>query len=138
MLTAKQEKFCRLMASGKGQTEAYRLSYNCENMKPETVNNNGYILMQKSEIKARIKELQEELKEKTKITVEKMIEELKEIEELARQPIHGRDKNNYDLTNWIKVKQEINKLVGLYAPTKTEIIERITIDDVISEISSKQ
>lgn len=134
-LTAKQEHFCRLMSEGKDQTTAYREAYNTENMKPETVWNSAYKLMQNGEVAARIKAMQAILQEKSQLTVEKLLEELDEIEKLAKQPIHGKDSNNYDLTNWIKIKSEKAKLLGLYAPTKTDT----TIKDVdkSAEIEAK-
>ena len=36
-LTAKQDKFARLVAEGKTQADAYREAYNASNMKPETI-----------------------------------------------------------------------------------------------------
>jgi phage terminase small subunit len=119
-LTAKQELFCRLMSEGKRQSEAYKMAYNCEKMLPATIDNNAYMLSKKSEIVARIKELQEELQQKSQLTVEKLLQELDEIEELAKQPIHGKNQSDYDLTNWIKIKAEKAKLLGLYAPVKTD------------------
>ena len=119
-LTAKQELFCRLMSEGKDQTSAYREAYNTENMKPETVWNSAYKLMQNGDVTARIKAMQKELQQKSQLTVEKLLQELDEIEELAKQPIHGKNQSDYDLTNWIKIKTEKAKLLGLYAPVKTD------------------
>ena len=42
-----------------------------------------------------------------------------EIEEIAKQPLHGKFSDR-DLSNWIKAKSEIAKLLGLYAPTKVD------------------
>ena len=36
-LTSKQEKFAQTIASGKSQSEAYRMAYNADNMKEETI-----------------------------------------------------------------------------------------------------
>lgn len=120
MLTAKQEKFAQIVASGKSQTEAYRASYNIEKMQESTVHNEAYLLMQNQEVAKRIKEIQANMQKKAEITALTLIEELKEIEALAKQPIHGKEMNSYDLTNWIKVKQEVAKLLGLYAPEKRD------------------
>ena len=43
-LTIKQEKFCNLYIELGNASEAYRQSYNCEKMKPESVNNKAYEL----------------------------------------------------------------------------------------------
>jgi phage terminase small subunit len=119
-LTAKQEKFCQLVASGKGQSEAYRGSYNVENMQDDTINNNAYKLMQNNDITTRIKQIQDEMAEAMKITVFSEVADLKKIEEIASQAIHGKYQNSYDLANWINAKKEIAKLLGLYAPTKVD------------------
>lgn len=131
-LTAKQEKFCQLVASGKGQSDAYRGSYNAENMSDQAIYVEAYELMQSPDIALRIKEIQSSMQKKAEITALKLVEELKEIEELAKQPIHGKDLNNYDLTNWIKVKQEVAKLLGLYAPTKSVVDQKTDLTENIT------
>jgi len=60
-LTPKQITFCDAIVRGKSQTEAYKEAYNCDNMKDSTIHNNAYMLMQRSEIKERIKELKAKL-----------------------------------------------------------------------------
>jgi len=60
-LTPKQITFCDAIVRGKSQTEAYKEAYNCDNMKDSTIHNNAYMLMQRSEIKERIKELRQSL-----------------------------------------------------------------------------
>lgn len=67
-----------------------------------------------------LQEIEEKAQEKYEYTIEKLVKELDEIEELAKKPIHGKNQNNYDLTNWLKIKSEKAKIFGLYAPTKTE------------------
>jgi len=119
-LTAKQEKFCQLVASGKGQSDAYRGSYNAENMSDQAIYVEAYESMQNPDIALRIKEIQDEMAEAIKITVFSEVADLKKIEELASKAIHGKYQNSYDLSNWINAKKEVAKLLGLYAPTKTQ------------------
>ena len=64
-LTPKQEKFCQLIFEGKKQNEAYRGAYNCTKHRSTTVNNNAYMLLQNSDIIARIAELRAKLTENT-------------------------------------------------------------------------
>ena len=84
-LTAKEEKFCVEVASGvddKGfpisQSEAYRRSYNAENMKYESVNEKASVLMAKDKIKSRVQELRGEVAKKAMITVETLLDELEQ------------------------------------------------------------
>ena len=68
--------------------------------------------------------LEGKAQENHEYTVEKLVKELDEIEELAKKPIHGKNQNNYDLTNWLKIKSEKAKLFGLYAPSKTDVTSK--------------
>lgn len=56
-LTQKRENFCLKYVETGNASEAYRLAYSAERMKPETINNNAYKLLQDNEIKTRIEEL---------------------------------------------------------------------------------
>lgn len=121
MLTPKRDKFARFIAEGKDRLEAYDLAGFSQEQKPATRSNNAYMLMNNSEVIARIAEYKEEFAKLHKITYLSMIEELRKVEELALKPIHGRDKDSIDLTNLIKVKQEIIKVAGVAAPIKKEL-----------------
>lgn len=50
--------FCREYVKLGDASAAYRKAYRTENMKPETINNNAYMLLKNSDIKARVSELQ--------------------------------------------------------------------------------
>ncbi len=56
-LTAKQLKFAQLIVSGMKQIDAYKGAYNTASMKPATIVNSAYKLMQNGDIVARIEEL---------------------------------------------------------------------------------
>ena len=60
-LTAKQESFAQAIVDGLNQSDAYRHAYETGNMKPETVWNNAYMLMQDSEVSARIQALRDQV-----------------------------------------------------------------------------
>ena len=64
MLTPKQEQYCKNRAIKRmSQRKAYIDAFpSAKNWKPETVDNKAYILERESEILARIKELQDDLK----------------------------------------------------------------------------
>lgn len=56
-LTVKQEAFCLAYLKTGNASEAYRLSYNAENMKPETIHVKACDLMKNDKVAARLKEL---------------------------------------------------------------------------------
>jgi len=78
-LTIKQEKFCHAYMETGNASEAYRQSYNCGNMKPETINRRAKDLTDHSKIKARMQFLQDELKHTSDITKERILFELEAI-----------------------------------------------------------
>ena len=75
-LTIKQEKFCNLYIELGNASEAYRQSYNCEKMKPESVNNKAYEMLKKVEIGVRLDELRAKHAERHNINVDDLIKEL--------------------------------------------------------------
>lgn len=81
-LTPKREKFCQEMAKLGNQYKAYCKAYNTKNMKRATIDNNAYMLMQDSEIQARLKELGAEIKNKN-------IADAQEIQETLTKLMRG-------------------------------------------------
>ena len=110
-------------ANGFNALQAYKKVYKCSNT---VAHKNGSKLLAHAGIKARMDEFAEKDQKKYNLTLDKLIEELEEIEELAKQPIHGKNGFSYDITNWLKIKQEKAKLFGLYAPTKTDSKVEVT------------
>jgi len=53
-LTAKQEHFARLVSAGETLSDAYRASYNAENMTNEAIHSNAYKLSKHTQVKLRI------------------------------------------------------------------------------------
>ena len=83
-LTPKQEKFARLAAEGKSQSDAYRGAYKVKpDIKPDTVQNLAYKLMQKGDVRARVEELRNKADIKTVETIEKLTNELNLALEMA-------------------------------------------------------
>lgn len=56
-LTDKQERFCRAIADGHTQFDAYRIAYNPTSTNRATLDNNAYMIAKNPKIKARINEL---------------------------------------------------------------------------------
>ena len=84
-LTIKQEKFCNLYIELGNASEAYRQSYNCEKMKPESVNIKAFELLNNGKITLRIEELRSELAERHDITKDTLITELEEARQIAKE-----------------------------------------------------
>ena len=82
-LTPKQERFCQVYIETGNASEAYRQAYNAEKMRPDTVNNKAYGLLQKGNIRARLDELRAEHKKRHEITVDTLVAELEEARKLA-------------------------------------------------------
>lgn len=78
-LSIKQENFCNYYLECGNASEAYRRAYSCVNMKAETINIKAFELLNNGKITVRVKELQEEQKNKSDITKERVLEELANI-----------------------------------------------------------
>lgn len=90
-LTPKQEKFCIKYSECGNASEAYRYAYQADNMKPETVNNKAFGLLQKGEIGARVEELRR---------VNQHLSEVKRADILARLKSYF----NFDIRKILTVK----------------------------------
>ena len=75
-LTPKQERFCLEYLKCGNASEAYRLSYNAENMKPETVNRTAKELLDNPKIAARLAELNEDAVTEAVMTRQEALERL--------------------------------------------------------------
>jgi phage terminase small subunit len=78
-LTVKEEKFVQELFKGETQIDAYKCAYNASKMKDKTIYEKACLLASKGKIRARLKELQEELKDRNMVTVEKVLNELSHI-----------------------------------------------------------
>lgn len=76
-LSVKQENFCNYYIECGNASEAYRRAYSCSNMKDESINVKAVELLKNGKITVRVKELQEELKKKSDITKEEVLNMLK-------------------------------------------------------------
>lgn len=82
-LTPKQERFCRHYVEIGNASEAYRLSYNCANMKQSTIWRNASALLDNNKVATRIAELQKEYAEATRVDrakVEKVLMGIVEVD----------------------------------------------------------
>lgn len=77
-MTPKQEQFARLYVETGNASEAYRQAYNADNMKPETVTNEAYKLLQDPDISAMVDGLKEEARQRHAVTVGDLLHELEQ------------------------------------------------------------
>jgi len=82
-LTPKQENFCLAYLETGNASEAYRRSYDAENMTPESVNRKAKELIDNGKIAARLSELRAPVIAKAQLTVEDLLAELEEARKLA-------------------------------------------------------
>jgi phage terminase small subunit len=83
-LTPKQEGFCQKYLETGNASEAYRLNYKHDTMKPETINREAKSLLDTPKISARIEELKKRHAKRHDLTVDDLIAELEEARALAR------------------------------------------------------
>lgn len=84
-LTAKQEKFCQSVASGKSQAEAYREAYDTKKMKDSSVYSNASQLLNRTKIAQRVEELRQPVIEEVGITLKTHLEDLLELRKSAAE-----------------------------------------------------
>nr|WP_321328489.1 terminase small subunit [Alcaligenes faecalis] len=77
-LTPKQEAFALAYVETGNASEAYRRSYNAEKMKPEVIAVKASELLAHGKVSVRVKELQADLAERHKLTVDDLLRELEE------------------------------------------------------------
>ena len=105
-LTAKQELFCRkVMEIGinddiKNNSDAYRAVFNCQNMKPETVNRKAKELMDNGKIAARIEELRQARNKRWEINEDYVAKRLMEIDEMDPADIFDDDGYILPIRQW--------------------------------------
>lgn len=101
-ITQKQENFCLEYIKCGNASEAYRRSYNAENMKPETIWNNAYKLLESNDVATRVKELRDKAEAKAIITVEQ------------RKELLSRWALEEETPNALKALDLLNKMENLY------------------------
>lgn len=79
MLTPKREKFARKFVECDNASEAYRHAFNSEKMKPETVTNNAYNLLKRSDVAAMVTELKAKIEKRHAVTVDGLVNKLDKI-----------------------------------------------------------
>ena len=84
-LTIKQENFCLAYIETGNGSEAYRLSYNADKMKPATVNRSATELLENPTITTRLDELRSEHRKRHDVTVDSITDEYEQARELGME-----------------------------------------------------
>lgn len=82
-LTIKQENFCKSYVETGNASQAYRLAYNAEKMKNNSVNRKAKELLDNVKITARISQLQKAIENRHNITIDSLIQELEQARQTA-------------------------------------------------------
>lgn len=82
-LTIKQEAFCQAYIETGNASEAYRLAYAADKMKPESINRKAKELLDNGKISAMVAELRGEIKQRHNVTVDSLLTELEEARKAA-------------------------------------------------------
>jgi phage terminase small subunit len=109
-LTPKQEAFCLAYIETGNASEAYRIAYDAENMKSETINRTAKELLDNRKIATRIEEIKKPIRERAEITLESHLERLKHLSYMAETA------EQYAAA--IKAEESRGKASGLYIEKK--------------------
>ena len=112
-LTAKQEAFCQGIADGLGQADAYRMAYDAERMKDNTIYSKASVLMSDGKVAARVAELKSQVAEKQLWTREMSVKGLMSAYRIALEA-----KASTGMTAAVK---ELNIMHGYNEPTKLAV-----------------
>lgn len=110
MLTAKQEQFAKAIAlDGMSYSDAYRSAYDTKRMSDKTINEKASLLKDEDKIRARIKELRDEIDTPKIMSAQKRKEWLTQV---INDP-------NMDVNAKLKASDQLNRMEGEYV-TKVE------------------
>jgi phage terminase small subunit len=88
-LTIKQEAFCQKYIETGNASEAYRLAYAADAMKPETIHKRACELLAGGAVTGRLNELREAVSKRHAVTVASLVLELEEARQVAKQREQG-------------------------------------------------
>jgi phage terminase small subunit len=122
MLTAKERSFIRCLMEGKTQRQAYKESYNAENMKDESIDVEACKLANSPKIAQRLAELQDSLDKAVIMTVQERMEYLTGIVDgsIKQKEVVFEDGNAHEIyrpatiSECMKAIDTMNKTDGTY------------------------
>ena len=130
-LTSKQKAFCRQLASGVSQAEAYRRSYNAENMKPETIYREAHELMKNPKVAAMVERLSSDAD--SQIVSERIASKTEILETLTRL-MRGEESAD---SNRVRATQLLAQAQGLLKDQTELLVKERTSDEIREELFKK-
>lgn len=97
-LTVKEEKFVQELFKGETQIEAYKRAYDASKMKDKTIYEKACLLASKDKVRARLRELQDELKDRNMVTVERVVAEYAKLGFFDPRKLFNADGKPKDIT----------------------------------------
>lgn len=142
--TDKQEVFCQAIAydPALNDSDALRKAYNCERMKPETINRKAHELKDKPNIVARIAKLREERANRTQINADYVLTRLGDMDKMDVIDILNDDGSMKPVRDWPKVWRisisgiDISELLAASGDEKktTAMIKKIKWPDKVKNL----
>lgn len=124
MLTPKQELFVQSIIKGMSQADAYRSAYATKNMSDKSIWENASRLMADDKVKARVKELREQMTKDTIMSAQKRLEWLTEV--IGDKDVSIGDK--------LKAADIMNKMQGEYTQkVQAEVTNAVNINIELSD-----
>lgn len=122
MLSPKQEQFAKAIAlDGMNYSDAYRSAYNTNRMSDKTINEKASLLKDNDKIRARIKELRDEVDTPKIISAQKRKEWLTDV---INDP-------NIDINARLKASDQLNRMEGEYTQ---KVNTTITYEDNLRKV----
>lgn len=91
MLTVKQENFCIAYMETGNASEAYRRAYDCQNMKPESINRKAKDMADNVKIRARIEQIRKPIIDRLIVSEEKTLRRLMQGQEFDIRNLYHSD-----------------------------------------------
>ena len=113
-LTTKQELFIQGLIKGYSQREAYKMAYEADNLKNETIDSKASILFKTEKIRARYEELIKEYKENALWNRSKAEEKLLWLLDKSQESIQETGLKQANSNTMLNVIKELNTLTDLY------------------------
>lgn len=138
-LTIKQERFMLKYFECGNATEAYKYAYDATKMKDKQINEEASKLLKHPKITQRLKELREEMRDKTKWTLERVLEKYTEVIEigLGKKPSKHITAGQIEIelcdTNLTAVNTALNaiaKHLGMFKE-RIEVSEEFSLKDFV-------
>lgn len=119
-LTTKQELFVLKIVEGMSKTDAYKAIYDTSRMKDKTINKRASELFNQDNIQEKYQELMEEIKEESKWTLDRAVDDLIWLKEEAKENIELEGLRQANSNAYLNAIKELNTLLDLYPKKNNE------------------